>query len=94
MDNKIIDIVKNNFDLAADVKEFIADIEKADEFSAEKVHLQMLLAEVCKSEKAPISIRRQAAIALVRTSDITAAIRNVPGINDIEEEFYQRIRTC
>lgn len=94
MDNKVLEIVRKNFDVASDVKEFISDIEAAGEFTAEKVHLQMLLAEVCKSEDAPLEARREAAIALVRTSDITAAIRMVPGINDIEQEFYQRIRTC
>lgn len=87
MDNKVLEIVRKNFDVEADVNEFITDIENAKEFTAEKVHLQMLLAEVCKNEAASDSARRTAARALIRTSDLGDAIKMVPGVEDLVQEF-------
>jgi hypothetical protein len=92
LDDNVIEIVGKQFNIEQDVKEFIKEIGESEAFSSHKVHLQMLLAEVCASEKASIELRQMAARALIETSDITAAIRNVPDNDFIVAEFWDKMK--
>ena len=91
MDDNVIEIVSKQFDLERDIKEFVKEIGEAEAFSSQKVHLQMLLAEICASEQASDEVRQSAARALIKTSDITAAIRMVPDNDLIVAEFWERM---
>jgi hypothetical protein len=91
LDDNVIEIVGKQFSIEQDVKEFIKEIRGSEAFSGHKVHLQMLLAEVCASDKASVEVRKMAARALIETSDITAAIINVPDSDAIVTEFWDKI---
>ena len=91
MDDNVIEIVSRQFDLERDIKEFVAEIENAQAFSSEKVHLQMLLAEICKNTAASDEVRQQAARALIDTSDLADAIRTVPDSESLNKEFLESL---
>jgi len=84
----ILELVKTNrFDLSDDVKEFSEYARKSEPFSCEKVQYQYLLSEICKSD-ADLSVRRQAATELIRTSDVVNALCSLPGFEELLKEFY------
>ena len=92
MDLKIIDIVKNTFDLSDELKELKAEIERADNFSAEKVQLQYMLAQICSNEAATIKDRQDAARILIHNSDLRAAIQSVPDYTMLIDEMIQAVK--
>ena len=92
MDLKIIDIVKNTFDLSDELKELKAEIERADNFSAEKVQLQYMLAQICSNEAASIKDRQDAARILIHNSDLRAAIQAVPDYTMLIDEMIQAVK--
>ena len=92
MDDNVIEIVSRQFDLERDIKEFVSEIENAQAFSSEKVHLQMLLAEICANTSASDEVRQQAARALIHTSDLSAAIQTVPNFEMLIEEFMESLK--
>ena len=92
MDLKIIDIVKNTFDLSDELKELKAEIERADNFSAEKVQLQYMLAQICSNEAATIKDRQDAARILIHNSDLRAAIQAVPDYTMLIDEMIQAVK--
>lgn len=92
MDAKIIDIVRSTFDLSEDIEQFKKEIERAEHFSAEKVHLQMLLAEICANESASDNDRMEAARILIDSSDLLAAIQSVPNYQILIDKLIQAAR--
>lgn len=92
MDLKIIDIVRNTFDLSDDIKELKAEIERADNFSAEKLQLQYMLAQICANEAASIKDRQDAARILINNSDLRAAIQSVPDYTMLIDEMIQAVK--
>jgi len=92
MDLKIIDIVKNTFDLSDELKELKAEIERADNFSAEKVQLQYMLAQICSNEAASDKDRQDAARILINNSDLRAAIESVPDYEMLIDEMIQAVK--
>lgn len=92
MDLKIIDIVRNTFDLSDDIKELKAEIERADNFSAEKLQLQYMLAQICANEAASTKDRQDAARILINNSDLRAAIQSVPDYTMLIDEMIQAVK--
>lgn len=92
MDLKIIDIVRNTFDLSDDIKELKAEIERADNFSAEKLQLQYMLAQICANEAASTKDRQDAARILIDNSDLRAAIQSVPDYTMLIDEMIQAVK--
>lgn len=92
MDDNVIEIVSKQFNVEQDVKEFIREIGEAEPFSSNKVHLQMLLAEVCASENASTEVRQMAARALIASSDLGPAIKAVPDYEILIEEFMGKLK--
>ena len=92
MDLKIIDIVRNTFDLSDDIKELKAEIERADNFSAGKLQLQYMLAQICANEAASTKDRQDAARILIDNSDLRAAIQSVPDYTMLIDEMIQAVK--
>jgi uncharacterized coiled-coil DUF342 family protein len=92
MDAKIIDIVRTTFDLSEEIKELRAEIERAEHFSAEKLQIQYMLAQICANVNASDNDRMEAARILIDNSDLRAAIELVPGNQIIINEMIQAVR--
>jgi alpha-galactosidase/6-phospho-beta-glucosidase family protein len=92
MDLKIIDIVRNTFDLSDELIELKDEIERADNFSAEKLQLQYMLAQICANEAASTKDRQDAARILIHNSDLRAAIQSVPDYKMLIDEMIQAVK--
>ena len=92
MDAKIIDIVRTTFELSEDIKEFKAEIERAENFSAEKLQIQYMLAQICANVNVSDSDRMEAARILIENSDLLAAIESVPNYKTLIDEVIQAVR--
>lgn len=92
MDAKIIDIVRTTFDLSDDIKELKAEIKRAENFSAEKLQIQYMLAQICANENASDNDRLEAARILIDNSDLRAAIESVPNYQILIDEMIQAVR--
>lgn len=91
MDDNVLAIARINFSLKDDIEEIAMDLENVESFSAEKLQLQHLLAQICANENAPLEERQQAARLLIQHSDLRAAIQSVPGWQNLISEFIQAI---
>lgn len=92
MDAKIIDIVRTTFDLSEDIKELKTEIERAQNFSAEKLQIQYMLAQICANANASDNDRMEAARILIDNSDLRAAIESVPNYQILIDEMIQAVR--
>jgi hypothetical protein len=92
MDAKIIDIVRTTFDLSDDIKQLKAEIESAGNFSAEKLQIQYMLAQICANANASENDRMEAARVLIQHSDLRAAIESVPNKEILIDEMIQAVR--
>lgn len=92
MDAKIIDIVRTTFDLSEDIKDLKSEIERAQNFSAEKLQIQYMLAQICANENASDNDRMEAARILIDNSDLRAAIESVPNYQILIDEMIQAVR--
>lgn len=92
MDAKIIDIVRTTFDLSEDIKELKTEIERAQNFSAEKLQIQYMLAQICANVNASDNDRIEAARILIDNSDLRAAIESVPNYQILIDEMIQAVR--
>lgn len=92
MDAKIIDIVRTTFDLSDDIKELKAEIKRAENFSAEKLQIQYMLAQICANVNASDEDRMEAARILIDNSDLRAAIESVPNYQILINEMIQAVR--
>jgi len=92
MDAKIIDIVRTTFDLSEEIKELMAEIERAEHFSAEKLQIQYMLAQICANVNASDNDRMEAARILINNSDLRAAIESVPNYQILIDEMIQAVK--
>lgn len=92
MDAKIIDIVRTTFELSEDIKELKAEIERAESYSAEKLQIQYMLAQICNNGAASDRDRLEAARILIENSDLRAAIESVPNYQILIDEMIQAVR--
>lgn len=92
MDAKIIDIVRTTFELSEDIKELKAEIERAENFSAEKLQIQYMLAQICANVNVSDSDRMEAARILIENSDLLAAIESVPNYKMLFDEIIQAVK--
>jgi hypothetical protein len=92
MDAKIIDIVRMTFDLSEDIQDLKAEIERAENFSAEKLQIQYMLAQICANVNASDNDRMEAARILIDNSDLRAAIESVPNYEILIDEIIQAVK--
>ena len=92
MDAKIIDIVRTTFDLSDDIKQLKAEMERAENFSAEKQQIQYMLSQICVNANASDNDRVEAARVLIQNSDLRAAIKSVPHKEILIDEMIQAVK--
>jgi hypothetical protein len=92
MDAKIIDIVRTTFDLSDEIKELKAEMERAENFSAEKLQIQYMLSQICANVNASDNDRMEAARILIDNSDLRAAIESVPNKEILIDEMIQAVK--
>lgn len=92
MDAKIIDIVRTTFELSEDIQDLKVEIERAENFSAEKLQIQYMLAQICNNGAASDRDRLEAARILIENSDLLAAIESVPNYKMLFDEIIQAVK--
>ena len=92
MDDQVLSIIRNNFDLSDEIAELEKFIGNVRSFSEEKLHLQHLLAQICANEEASDTDRQDAARVLIKHSDLRAAIESVPNYEMLIDEMIQAVR--
>lgn len=92
MDDQVLSIIRNNFDLSDEIAELETFIDNVRSFSVEKLHLQNLLAQICANEEASDIDRQNAARVLIKHSDLRAAIESVPNYKMLIDEMIQAVR--
>ena len=70
MDDNVIKLVKNQFDVAYEIAEFEQELKELEVFSPAKRHIQALLAEIATSENIDLEVRLDAARVFLESSDL------------------------
>ena len=91
MDDNVIKLVKNQFDLSYDLAEFEQELKTAKIFSSEKMHLQTLVAEIAMGETVDSKVRLSAARVLLESSDIFPIFCRIEGGYEMLQESIKEI---
>lgn len=70
MDDNVIKLVKNQFDVAYELAEFEQELKELEVLSPAKIHMQTLVAEIATSENIDVEVRLDAVRVLLETSDL------------------------
>lgn len=92
MDDQVLSIIRNNFDLSNDIAELEQFMGECVAFTEEKLHLQNLLAQICANEEASDTDRQNAARVLIKHSDLRAAIESIPNYEMLIDEVIQAVK--
>jgi len=92
MDDQVLSIIRNNFDLSDEIAELEQFIEESVAFTVEKLHLQNLLAQICANKEASDTDRQNAARVLIKHSDLRAVIESVPNYEMLIDEMIQAVK--
>lgn len=92
MDDQVLSIIRNNFDLSDEIAELDQLMGECAAFTEEKLHLQNLLAQICANEEASDTDRQNAARVLIKHSDLRAAIMSVPNYEIFYDEILQAVK--
>lgn len=89
MDEAVIQLVKNQFDVAADLAEFEEELRTAEPFSFQKMHTQVLVAQIVESENVDLDVRLKAARVLLESSDLFPVFFNLQGGYELLQEIIK-----
>ncbi len=97
MDDNVIKLVENQFDVVYDLAEFEQELKELEVFSPAKTHIQSLVAKIATSENLDLEVRLDAARILCETSDIFPFFFEMEGGHEIlqqiiKEKMRDRIR--
>jgi len=97
MDDNVIELVKNQFDVSHDLAEFEQELKELEVLSPAKIHIQSLVYEVATSKNLDVEVRLDAARILCESSDIFPFFFEMEGGHEIlqqiiKEKMRDRIR--
>ena len=97
MDDKVINLVKNQFDVGYDLAEFEQELKELEVLSPAKNHMQTLVAEIATSENIDLEVRLDAARVLLESSDLFPIFFKLKGGHKmlqqiIKDKLRDRIR--
>ena len=95
MDDNVIKLVKDQFDVSYDLAEFALELKKAPPLSSEKIHLQTLVAEIATSERVDHQVRLDAARVLLESSDLFPIFCKLEGGHELlQQTIKEQMRDC
>ena len=89
MDEVVIELVKNQFDVTADLTEFEEELRTAEPLSFQKVHVQVLVSHIIESENVDLDVRLKAARVLLESSDLFPVFFNLQGGYKLLQEIIK-----
>ena len=89
MDDNVIKLVKNKFDLSYDLAEFEQELKGAKPLSSDKMHLQRLVAEIAISETVDHKVRLSAARVLLESSDLFPIFCKLEGGHEMLQKIIK-----
>jgi hypothetical protein len=89
MDDNVIKLVKDQFDLSYELAEFEQELKGAEPLSSDKMHLQTLVAEIAISETVDHKVRLSAARVLLESSDLFPIFCKLEGGHEILQEIIK-----
>lgn len=89
MDEVVIELVKNQFDVIADLTEFEEELRTAEPLSFQKVHVQVLVSHIIESENVDLDVRLKAARVLLESSDLFPVFFNLEGGYKLLQEIIK-----
>ena len=92
MDEAVIQLVKNQFDLSYDLAEFEQELKGAEPLSSDKRHLQILVAQIAISETVDHKVRLSAARVLLESSDLFSLFNLQGGYEMLQEIIKEKMR--
>ena len=95
MDDNVIKLVKDQFDLSYDLAEFEQELKGAEPLSIDKMNLQTLVAEIATGETVDHKVRLNAARVLLESSDIFPIFCKLEGGREMLQEIIkEKMRDC
>jgi hypothetical protein len=89
MDDNVIKLVKDQFDVSYELAEFEQELKGAEPLSSDKMHLQTLVAEIAISETVDQKVRLSAARVLLESSDLFPIFCKLEGGHEILQEIIK-----
>lgn len=93
MDDNVIKLVKNGFDVSDDLAEFEQELKELEVFSPAKMHIQNLVGEIATSENIDLEVRLDAARVLLENSDLCPLFFKLEGGQEIlQQNLKEKMR--
>ena len=89
MDEAVIQLVKNQFDVIVDLAEFEEELRTAEPLSLHKDHIQVLVSHIVESENVDLDVRLKAARVLLESSDLFPVFFNLQGGYELLQEIIK-----
>ena len=89
MDDNVIELVKNQFDVSHDLAEFEQELKELEALSPAKIHIQSLVYEVATSENIDPEVRLDAARVLLESSDLFPIFFKLEGGHEMLQQMIK-----
>jgi hypothetical protein len=89
MDDNVIKLVKNQFDVSYDIAEFEQEMKELEILSPAKVHIQTLVADIATSENIDLEVRLDAARVLLESSDLFPIFFELEGGHEMLQQIIK-----
>jgi len=89
MDDNVIKLVKNQFDVKYDLAEFEQELRELEAFSPAKTHIQSLVAKIATWENIDLEVRLDAARVLLESSDMLPFFFEMEGGHKILQQIIK-----
>jgi hypothetical protein len=89
MDEAVIQLVKHQFNVTADLAEFEEELRTAEPLSSQKAHIQVLVSHIVESENVDLDVRLKAARVLLESSDLFPIFFNLQGGYELLQEIIK-----
>ena len=89
MDDNVIKLVKNQFDVKYDLAEFEQELRELEAFSPAKTHIQSLVAKIATWENIDLEVRLDAARVLLESSDLFPIFFKLEGGHEMLQKIIK-----
>ena len=89
MDDNVIKLVKNQFDVGYELLEFEQELKELEVLSPAKMHIQALVGEIATSENIDLGVRLDAARVLLENSDLFPIFFKLEGGHEMLQKIIK-----
>ena len=89
MDDNVIKLVKNQFDVSYELAEFEQELKELEAISPAKIHIQTLVAEIATSKNIDLEVRLDAARVLLESSDLFPIFFKLEGGHEMLQKIIK-----